>query len=179
MIAPVVIIATLGVIETTKVVRAKSLLTAAVANMVEMVAIESGAPPLTRLGLQDYCKAAQLTMQPFVTTGLAISVASVTNRKTPLPAGPATDWEYNASCPTTAPALGTIGARDLAASMVPNVGDSVIVAVGSYRYVPLAVISPFTFANGVRTPAIQLSSLSGLLMLCTRRSQWGGFKRPV
>lgn len=148
VVAPVLLIAMIGFFETVQTVRAKSLLTAAVANMVEMIATEKGAPELTPGTMQDFCRAAQLTMRPFAATSLSMAIASVTN-STAAPPGPARDWEYDAACPSAASPFGANGAKAAATSMVPDAADSVIMIKASFTYTPSLILSATTFTQTV------------------------------
>jgi Flp pilus assembly protein TadG len=149
IVGTMLLAATLGFFETVLVVRAKTLLTSAVANMADLVAAGSGIPPITQLTLRDYCKGVQLTMVPYTTTSLAMAVASVTHATGS--GGTAADWEYDGACPTTAAALGSNGATTLASPMVPSGGDSVIVIQASYTYTPVVstILSSVTLKQTV------------------------------
>lgn len=146
--APVLLVAMIGFFETVQTIRAKSLLTAAVANMVEMIAAADAAPAMTPATMQDFCRGAQLTMRPFVTTTLSMAIASVTNVKT-IPTGPTRDWEYDAACTTTGAAFGANGAKGTAGPMVPDPADSVIMIRASFTYTPALILSATTFTQTV------------------------------
>lgn len=139
LILPILVLMFSGTVEVTQAVRAQSAFQRAVASTLNVVAVQTG---VTSTKLADYCTGATLSIYPFITTSLSMSMTSVTNTSGTI----ARDWEYDAACPSQGVLLGSTGAISSASAMVPNSGDSVIMIQASYLYTPLfKSIIPFSF----------------------------------
>ena len=121
---PILLVLCLGGFEATTVVGAYQRVGKAAQTIADLVAQHNSVDSPT---LSNFCTGAGLVMSPYPATTLAASVASVTRA-----AGGAltVDWQ-DVSC-GGAPAMAS--PTTVAASFVPNPGDSVIVVQASYTY---------------------------------------------
>lgn len=129
-IVPILIILFAGTVEVTQFIKAQSAFQRAVASTLNVVTLQTG---VTSNKMNDFCVGAVLSMYPFNTSTLAMTIASVTNNSGSV----VRDWEYSSPCPTSATALGPSGATTVATNMVPTSGDSAIVIRANYVYTPI------------------------------------------
>ncbi len=136
IMAPILLALSTGAVGLCLAIRARTDLTQAAAAMAQLIATQSTVTPAQ---IADFCSGASDELAPYATSGLQLSVASVTNSN----GTPAADWS-NTSC-------GNGGAianpATLAATVVPNAGDSTIVVQASYVFHnPLSLVLPATFS---------------------------------
>ena len=138
IVAPVLLALATGTVGLTEVIRAETDLASAAQTMAQLIATQA---VVTTAQISDFCQGSLDEMEPYSTTGLRISVASVTRGATSGTVG--IDW-HNESCGngsalTTAPTL--------AANLVPSNGDSTIVVQATYTFHnPLSLVLPATFS---------------------------------
>ncbi|WP_028220282.1 TadE/TadG family type IV pilus assembly protein [Paraburkholderia oxyphila] len=141
IVLPIMLSLLFATYELSQLVRAQLKVDTAAQSIADMVAQQAaGVTSGTSGSLGNFCAAGKLMMTPFAAgTGsstFAVSIASVTNYSS---GGVTLDWESDASCSTTATALGAT-AKTLATSptnLIPTAGtpgDSVIVATVTYAY---------------------------------------------
>ena len=86
----------------------------------------------------NYCTGGQLVMMPFASSPLSATIASVTHYA----AGISVDWQDT----TCGSATSISNATTLASSVVPNVGDSVIIVKANYSYTsPISYVLSASF----------------------------------
>ncbi|MDE2006473.1 MAG: pilus assembly protein [Rhodospirillales bacterium] len=136
LVAPVLVALATGCVGLVQLVRVDMDLSQSAQTMAQLIANQT---TITPAQMTDFCAGAFDTMTPYVTTGLTISVASVTHGG----GGIGTDWN-DTSC-GSGTAIASPGT--LAASLLPGTGDSAIVAQASYTYHnPLALVLPALFS---------------------------------
>ena len=132
LVVPVLLTMALGLVETTQVVRASMKLTHATGvfskALEQQTAINGGSSGT----LGDFCKAAAFALAPLKSTTLSADIASVTTPASG--SGTQMDWENTNSCPVVTTAMGSSAAITLGKSLVPNLGDSVMIVRLSYVY---------------------------------------------
>jgi Flp pilus assembly protein TadG len=138
LIVPTLMVLFFGTYEASNLIRAKMKFDSAAPAVASLVALQtSDTGTLTT----DFCTGAADMMAPFSTAGLNVEVASVTNYSG------TTKVDWTASCgDLTNPQ----DPKTLATGLVPNSGDSVIVAQTSYTYTaPVSMVlgKTFTFEN--------------------------------
>ena len=149
IVAPVLIAMALGMVETVRFVRSKSVMVSAAMAMADLVAAQQTVTPGTAGSLHDLCTGAQYTMLPLPATSLGMSVSSFT-----YPSGTAAvrqDWQNNGPCPAGIAAPNAAQSMAAASAMLVNRGDSVIAVHASYTYVPLVstILPTTTFSQTV------------------------------
>ena len=123
LILPPMIALLMGIFEVTRVVAAEMRLTAATQSIADMMAQQDN---VTIAESSNFCTGAKLTMYPLSGTALKAAVASVTKGTS----STAVDWNDTVCGSATAIA----SAATLAPTLMPNVGDSVIIVKTSYDY---------------------------------------------
>ncbi len=135
LLLPLMISLFLGCFEIFEVIDADIKLDSAARAMANLVAQESS---VAASDLSDICTGGQLVMIPFAASPLSAAIVSVTNTGTV-----AVAWQ-DTSC-GNATALSS-SATTLAAGLVPNTGDSVIVVRANYAYAsPISYVLPAKF----------------------------------
>lgn len=135
LLFPVLVILFFGTFEATRLVRANMNLNHAAETMALLVANQnyvtnSASSSYTQYSIPNFCTAAGYTMAPFPAAPLQITVASFTNSSGTAPS--TYDWISTTCGGATAPSTATLAGY--ADPVIPNAGDSVIVAVASYTY---------------------------------------------
>lgn len=134
LIVPMLLMLCIGVFEASEAVRADMKVRSAAQTLAELVASQGS---VTSTTMSSFCAAAKLVMAPYSTVPLKAAVASVTNTSGTV----AIDWTDTTCGGGTVPA----DAVTLATPMVPNKGDSVIIAETSYSYTgPVVYVLPNT-----------------------------------
>jgi len=123
LVLPIMISLFLGTFEVTRVVAADMRLASAAQSYADMIAQQS---TLTVAQMTNFCNGGKLAMTPLPAKGLKAAVASVTHGNS----STAEDW-HDESCGT---AKAIASATTIAAPLVPNVNDSVIIVQASYAY---------------------------------------------
>ena len=123
LVLPIMISLFLGTFEVTRVVAADMRLASATQSYADMIAQQS---TLTVAQMKNFCNGGKLAMTPLPASGLKAAVASVTHGNS----GTAEDWHDESSGSPKAIASATT----IAAPLVPNVNDSVIIVQASYAY---------------------------------------------
>lgn len=163
LLLPVLLVLMFGAAETLRVVRAKMLLTSAVAAAAEIIAVQSGAvtAPGCETGtyscvagnLQDICQAATRMLQPLETatptkgSGFSLSIAAVTNTDTTNPQSnsgkvnvvPVVQWKVYQSYPNRGAAFPIVGAgmpATLATPLILYDNNVALIVQGSFAYTP-------------------------------------------
>jgi Flp pilus assembly protein TadG len=131
--------------EATLAVMASMCLSNAAISVANLVAQQSS---VNSSSIANFCTAGQLSMTPLSGTPLKVAIASVTNYGS----GPRVDWQ-DTSCGGAA----TISnATSLAAGLIPNKNDSVIVVQATYQFTsPIQYIIPAAInmtQNSVQRP---------------------------
>ena len=138
IVAPILVLLATGTVGLSEVIRAQTDLTTAAQTMAQLIATQT---LVTTAQISDFCTGSLDEMVPYSTTGLKISVASVTRGATSGTVG--LDW-HNESCGSGA---ALTSATTLAASVVPSNGDSTIVVQATYTFHnPLSLVLPATFS---------------------------------
>jgi len=124
LILPMMLVMCFGVVELTQLVRANMKVHAAAQTVAQLVAQQSD---VNATSMANYCYAGQLVVVPMLTgPSLKVAVASVTNV-----AGTVNqDWQ-DTTCGGATAMGGTPG---MAAGMVNNANDSVVIATATYTY---------------------------------------------
>jgi Flp pilus assembly protein TadG len=115
-----------GGYEATSIVRAMMKTSSAAQTMADLVAQQTN---ITTTEMTDFCNGSKFAMEPLTGASLKIAVASVTKNATT--GTTAVDW-HDETCGSATSISGT--AIALASGLVPNNGDSVIVAYATYAY---------------------------------------------
>jgi Flp pilus assembly protein TadG len=137
LILPIMITLFMGVFEVTRVVAASMRLMNAAQSMADLVAEQSSVSD-TSSSMTDFCNGSKLTMTPLSGSSLKIAVASVTNYST----GTKVDWNDT----TCGNATAVSAATTLAAPLVPNTNDSVIIVQATYAYTsPISYVLASSF----------------------------------
>ena len=126
LLLPIMTTLFLGVFEVTRVVDADMRLANAAQVMADMVAQQSTAVSDTSLSMTDFCNGSQDAMYPLSGASLKVAVSSVTHGSS----STAQDWS-DVTCNSATAISNSTG---LAASLVPNVNDSVIIVQATYAY---------------------------------------------
>ena len=138
IVAPILVILATGTVGLSEVIRARTDLTTAAQTMAQLIATQT---TVTTTQISDFCTGSLDEMIPYSTTGLQISVASVTRGATSGKVG--LDW-HNESCGNGS---ALTSATTLAANVVPSNGDSTIVVQATYTFHnPLALVLPSIFS---------------------------------
>lgn len=130
MLAPVLVIALVGLLAVSQAVRAKMLLTSTASSMASMVAVQRAVTGSSLGTLRDFCNGAQLTMLPYSANALSMAITSYTLQSD---LTVHKDWEYDSACQATAGSLAGTGTA-LASPLLAEAGDSVIVVQASYNF---------------------------------------------
>jgi Flp pilus assembly protein TadG len=138
LVVPTLLVLFIGTFEASNLVRVKMKVDEAAPAIANLVALQvSETSTLT----SDFCAGAAYMLAPFSTAGLNVQVASVTNYN-----GTSTlDWTANCNNISNPQSPVT-----LAAGLLPNNGDTVIVVQTTYTYAaPIHMIlgSSYTFTN--------------------------------
>lgn len=145
IVAPVLLALATGSVGLCRAVRARMDLSLSAQTMAQLIAAQGSVSPAL---IEDFCRGAQDEMSPYPTTGLTISIASVTRNASSGTAG--VDWT-DVSC---GEGTAIANAATLAASVIPNNGDSTIVAQANYSLAnPLSIVLPSSFALEVTAMA--------------------------
>jgi len=124
----------LATVEVTNLARAKTKFGAVAGSMASLVAEQNPIGPGTMTA--DFCTGEGYAMAPFSAGSLQIQVDSVTN------VGGAITDAWTKKCGTVSNAANAV---TLAASLVPNAGNSVIVVQTQYTYsAPISYLLPAT-----------------------------------
>jgi len=126
LILPIMTTLFLGVFEVTRVVDADMRLANAAQVMADLVAQQSTAVSDTSTSMTDFCNGSKDAMYPLSGSSLKVAVSSVTHGSS----STAQDW----SDVTCGSATAISNPTTLAASLVPNVNDSVIIVQATYAY---------------------------------------------
>ncbi len=126
LLLPIMTTLFLGVFEVTRVVDADMRLANAAQVMADMVAQQSTAVSDTSTSMTDFCNGSKDAMYPLSGSSLKVAVSSVTHGSS----STAQDW----SDVTCGSATAISNPTTLAASLVPNVNDSVIIVQATYAY---------------------------------------------
>lgn len=130
LVLPILIVMFAGLFEVTRVVAANMRLEDAAQSVADMIAQQSN---VSSSMMANFCEGGQLAMYPLSGAPLKISVAEVTNTSS----GLVVDWS-DTNCGSAAQISGVTSS---AASLVPNVTDSVIVVQATYAYSsPLSLV---------------------------------------
>ncbi|MDE2006476.1 MAG: pilus assembly protein [Rhodospirillales bacterium] len=137
LVAPILLALSTGCVGLTQAVRARMDVAQAAQTMAQLIATQSS---VTTAQIADFCTGADAVMTPFAATGLGLAIASVTRNAS---SGTVrTDWT-DTSCGNAA---AIAAPATLAASVVPNNGDSAIVVQASYTLAnPLSLVLPASF----------------------------------
>ncbi len=123
LILPVFLTICLGMFEVAGVVNANMKVTSAGQLLGDLVAQQTNE---TNTLTSNFCSGAQMALSPLSPASLKADIVSVTHYS----GGTSVDWQD-----TTCGGASTIAnGATLAASLVPNVGDSVIIVVATYNY---------------------------------------------
>jgi Flp pilus assembly protein TadG len=122
----ILITTVIGVTEVTQFVRADMKLRHTTEAYAKMVSQQTAATPAT---MADLCTGAAAMMAPFDPNGFSGSVTSMSN----VGGSMNTDWTQSGCAGGSAAAANT----GMAQPMMPNPGDSMLVANGSYQYLPM------------------------------------------
>jgi Flp pilus assembly protein TadG len=135
LVVPVILFLFLGTFEATAVIRAKMKFANSAPILANLVSMQS--PTAQGNLIADFCTGADYAMAPYPTANMAAQINSVTNTN-----GTASvDWTANCGSVSNPQS-----ALTLAASLIPNSGDSVIVVQASYSYnTPIALVMPAVF----------------------------------
>lgn len=125
IVLPVILLLALVALETTLAVMAGMFLTNAAESVANIVAQQNSA----NWSVSNVCTAGQMSMTPLSGTPIKVAIASVTNQGG---AGASVDWQ-DTSCGNAA---SISNAASLAAGLIPDSGDSVIVVQATYTYTP-------------------------------------------
>ena len=128
LIFPAMMVAFFGTYEITQLVRVYMNLGLSSAVVADLLARNS---PDTPGEITDACNGGKMIMLPFVGTNFNAAVASVTNKSGTI----TLNWSNTTSCGTGAAAIAS--PTTLAATLVPNAGDSVIIVQTNYSYTAL------------------------------------------
>jgi Flp pilus assembly protein TadG len=142
---PAMLILSLVALEWTLAQMASMCLSNAAISVASLVAQQKS---VNTAAVANFCTAGKLSMTPWSAAPLQVAVASVTNYG----AGPQVDWQ-DTSCGNAA----TISnAASLAAGLIPNKTDSVIIAKATYQFTsPITYILPSAInmtQNSVQRP---------------------------
>lgn len=139
LLAPTLMVLFIGTFEASNLIRVKMKFDAAAPAVASLVAMKD--PQQTGTLTSDFCVGAAYMLAPFSTANLNVQVSSVTNYN-----GTTTvDWTANCG-DLTNPQSPTV----LASGLLPNAGDSVIIAQTSYTYhaaISMVLGSTYTFQN--------------------------------
>lgn len=128
---PALIVCAIGSFEVTYYVMANLKLSAATQAMAELVASQAQIDSMS-----DLCTGVRTMMTPLKSASLSLAVASVTNGED---GSVVTDWQ-DVTC---GGAVSIAAPSSMAASLVPNAKDSVIVVESRYSYTsPLSLVLP-------------------------------------
>jgi Flp pilus assembly protein TadG len=122
LLLPVLLTLTIGMFEMAGLISANMKLINSAQLMGNLVAQQTNE---TNSMTSNFCTGAQDALSPLAATSFKATVASVTHYST----GTAVDWQD-----TTCGGATLSNAATLAASVIPNVGDSVIIVEASYNY---------------------------------------------
>jgi Flp pilus assembly protein TadG len=125
LILPIMITLFFGVFEVTRYVAADMRLANAAQVMADMVAQQTTVGD-TSTSMTDFCNGSKDAMYPLSGSSLKVAVSSVTHGSS----STAQDW----SDVTCGSATAISNPTTLAASLVPNVNDSVIIVQATYAY---------------------------------------------
>ena len=154
LVAPVLIMLILSTVEVVRLLRAEVIFNNATSTEGSLIAAQTGVTAGSNGNMADFCLGAKLTMAPYDTSALTMSIVSVTNSGN---SGlVAMDWEYDGPCSAQGPQIGSSKAVVLGTPLIPGLGDSVIIIQASYNYTPLilSVIStPITLTTTTYTRA--------------------------
>jgi Flp pilus assembly protein TadG len=115
----------MGIFEVTRVMSVYMRLANAAQVMANMVAQQSSVTD-TSTSMTDFCNGSQASMTPYAGSSLKVAVSSVTNTSGTI----AQSWS-DVTCNS---ATAISNPTTLAASLVPNANDSVIIAQATYAY---------------------------------------------
>jgi Flp pilus assembly protein TadG len=138
LILPLLLVLMFGTYEATTLLGAHTRMEYAATVVANIVAKQSGT---TTALLADDCRAAQLSMAPYSATPLAMAIVSVTWSYSANAAAVA--WQYDAACPTTAPAVTSATALTYATttfhaySEVQGDTNTIILVYATYTYTPI------------------------------------------
>jgi len=142
LILPILVTLFFGCFELSQVLQVNNKLQVASATLAQLVAEQNA---VTSSAIADFCIGARLVMTPFPGAAMKAAIASVTNTDGTTKVQ---DWQ-DTSC-GGAGAMGN--AVSLAAAMVPNSGDTLIVVSASYNYT-----SPLSYALGAHFNMAQVA----------------------
>jgi Flp pilus assembly protein TadG len=125
IVLPIMLLLSLVALETTLAIMASMSLTNAADSVADIVAQQNSAG----WSVSNVCAAGQMSMSPLSGTPLSVAIASVTNNGG---SAPTVNWQ-DTSCGS---AGGISNAASLAAPLIPDSGDSVIVVQATYGYTP-------------------------------------------
>lgn len=124
LVVPLLLLLILGCVETSEILRVDMKLRQAAQTLANLVAAQNS---VNAAAIVNFCTGAQLVMTPFAASPLAGAIVEVANSAT---GSVAVAWQ-NTSCGDAAPVA---NAATLAASLVPNPDDSVVMVQATYVY---------------------------------------------
>lgn len=130
LLAPVLVVALIGLLAVSQAVRAKMLLTSTASSMASMVAVQRAVTGSSLGTLRDFCNGAQLIMLPYAANSLSMAITSYTLQSD---LTVHRDWEYDGACQASAGSLAGTGTA-LASPLLVEAGDSIIIVQASYSY---------------------------------------------
>jgi Flp pilus assembly protein TadG len=139
LIAPTLLVLFIGTFEASSLIRVKMKFDTAAPEIASLVSLQT--PSQTGTLTSDFCTGASYMLTPFSTSGLNVEVSSVTNYS----GTTVVDW--NATCGSLS---NPQNPKTLAAGLIPNSGDSVIVVQTSYTYhapIHLVLGASYTLTN--------------------------------
>jgi len=125
IVLPIMLLLSLVALEITLAIMASMSLTNAAESIADIVAQQNSAG----WSASNVCAAGQKSMTPLSGTPLQVAIASVTNSGG---SAPTVNWQ-DTSCGS---ATSMSNAASLAAPLIPDSGDSVIVVQATYAYTP-------------------------------------------
>jgi Flp pilus assembly protein TadG len=123
IVLPLMLVLSVVALEATLAIMASMCLTNAAESVADLVAQQNSA----NWSVSNVCTAAQLSMTPLPGAPLQVAIASVTNNNG---SGGSLDWQ-DTSCGNAA---SISNPTSLAASLIPDKGDSVVVVQATYQY---------------------------------------------
>ncbi|HXP30742.1 MAG TPA: TadE/TadG family type IV pilus assembly protein [Stellaceae bacterium] len=135
LVFPILLTLYFGSFEVTRVVNANTRVANTAQTVADLVAQQTA---VSNAMTSNYCTGGQLVMMPFASSPLSATIASVTHYA----AGISVDWQDT----TCGSATSISNATTLASSVVPNVGDSVIIVKANYSYTsPISYVLSASF----------------------------------
>ncbi len=137
IVLPLMLVLSVVAVEATLAVMASMYLSNAAEAVADIVAQQSSS---SSWSVANVCTAGQLSMTPLSGTPLQVAIVSVTNSTG---SGGSIDWQ-DTSCGN---ATSISNATSLAASLIPDKSDSVIIVQATYQYMsPIKYLFPSTIS---------------------------------